>query len=257
MKQLRTAALLAATLACFATIAAAQSTQKKPAGKPGATGATQKKPDEKAGASNATAKSDAAPTAPKTEKAVFGGGCFWCLEAVYERVTGVKDVVSGFAGGTVKKPAYENVLTGLTGHAEVVQIEFDPEVVSYEELLNVFWHCHDPTSLNAQGPDVGTQYRSIILYADEAQRAAAEKSKNAADASGQFASPIVTEIVPLRAFYMAERYHQDYYRKHKNAPYCAANITPKLQKLKAEFGSPETESEPPADSKPAKKSSRR
>jgi peptide-methionine (S)-S-oxide reductase len=193
-----------------------------------------------------TAKGEAAskpeePAQAKTEKAVFGGGCFWCLEAFYERVNGVKDVVSGYAGGFTKKPIYSQVLTGSTGHAEVVQIEFDPAVVSYDELLTVFWYCHDPTSLNRQGPDAGTQYRSIILYSDEAQRVAAAASMKKMDESGELGRPIVTEIVPLEAFYPAEKYHQDYYRKNKNAPYCRVNITPKLQALRAKFAKPAAE----------------
>lgn len=198
-------------------------------GKPDSSEAKAKSPASKS-------KSDAqGDEKPSTEKAVFGGGCFWCLEAFFERVNGVKNVVSGFAGGDTRKPTYPQVLTGTTGHAEVVQIEFDPAVVSYDELLTVFWYCHDPTSLNQQGPDFGTQYRSIILYADETQRAAAEASLKKMDASGEFSRPIVTEIVRLPAFYPAEKYHQDYYRKNKNAPYCRINITPKLQALKAKF----------------------
>jgi peptide-methionine (S)-S-oxide reductase len=177
--------------------------------------------------------------AVKTEKATIGGGCFWCLEAVYERVKGVKNVVSGYSGGTLKRPTYDDVLTGLTGHAEVVQIEYDPEVVTYEQLLNVFWACHDPTSLNAQGPDFGTQYRSIILCNDEQQAAVAQKSMRAASAS--FPLPIVTEIVPLVRFYPAEKYHQDYFRKNRSAPYCQAQIVPKLAHMKELFGEPEAQ----------------
>jgi peptide-methionine (S)-S-oxide reductase len=180
--------------------------------------------------SSSTDKS--AETKVKTEKATFGGGCFWCLEAVFERLPGVKSVVSGFAGGNVPRPSYEQVLTGLTGHAEVVQIEFDPETISYEKLLDVFWACHDPTSLNAQGPDFGTQYRSIILYHNTEQRDAAQKSYKELTAAGAFSSPIVTQLVPLTRFYPAERYHQDYYRKHRNAAYCKMYIEPKLKKMK-------------------------
>lgn len=233
--------------------AQAQATKGKPPGdaKPSAGDR------EKSGSSGEEATPAEEPVV--TEKAVFGGGCFWCLEAVFERVEGVKNVVSGYAGGNVRRPAYENVLTGLTGHAEVVQIEFDPAVVTYEELLKVFWVCHDPTSLNAQGPDVGTQYRSIILVADETQRAEAMKSMADVDASGLLGSPIVTEIVPLRAFYPAEKYHQDYYRKHKSAPYCRANITPKLQALRQKFAKPAGESAKSEreSTAPAKKSGHR
>jgi methionine-S-sulfoxide reductase len=165
------------------------------------------------------------------EKATLGGGCFWCLEAVYERIDGVKSVVSGYAGGTVAHPTYEQVCTGKTGHAEVVQVEYDPNVVGYERLLKLFWDCHDPTTLNRQGGDVGTQYRSVIFYHNEKQKLAAEKSKAAAGASGLFSDPIVTEILPLPAFYKAENYHQDYFQNNSNAPYCTFVIKPKLKKM--------------------------
>jgi peptide-methionine (S)-S-oxide reductase len=164
-----------------------------------------------------------------TQKATFGGGCFWCLEAVFERFRGVRAVVSGYAGGSKVNPTYKEVCAGTTGHAEVVQIEFDPAVISYAQLLEIFWECHDPTTLNRQGADEGTQYRSIILYNDPAQQAAAESSRQAA--AKRFRSPIVTEIVPLKAFYPAEEYHQDFYRLNPNYPYCAAVISPKLKKL--------------------------
>ena len=167
----------------------------------------------------------------RTEVATFGGGCFWCVEAVYERVAGVKSVVSGYAGGKTVNPSYDDVCSGATGHAEVVQIEFDPAEVSYEDLLDLFWEAHDPTTLDRQGADAGTQYRSIILYSNDAQKVAAEKSKAALSASGRYRDPIVTEIVPLQAFYKAEEYHQDYYRNHPYAPYCALVISPKLKKL--------------------------
>jgi peptide-methionine (S)-S-oxide reductase len=151
---------------------------------------------------------------------------------VYERVRGVKSVISGYAGGFVPRPTYQQVLTGQTGHAEVVQIEFDPRVVTYDQLLEIFWRCHDPTTLNRQGPDVGTQYRSIILFENDAQRQAAETAIAKLSASRKFYGPIVTEVVPLQAFYPAEEYHQDYYRKHPNAPYCRVYIAPKLRKLR-------------------------
>lgn len=167
----------------------------------------------------------------KTEVATLGGGCFWCLEAVFERVPGVLKVTSGYAGGTVDNPTYEEVCEGKTGHAEVVQIEFNPKQISYEQLLEVFWRAHDPTTLNRQGPDVGTQYRSIILYGSEAQRRAAGKSRAELSAAGTYKSPIVTEIVPLVKFYRAEAYHQDYYRNNPHAPYCTFVIAPKLKEL--------------------------
>ena len=166
---------------------------------------------------------------PKLETATLGGGCFWCVEAVYQRIDGVKSVESGYSGGSVKDPTYEAVCSGTTGHAEVAQIVFDPAVLSYEKLLDVFWKAHDPTTLNRQGNDVGTQYRSVIFTHSEAQRIAAAKSKTAAQA--HFKSPIVTEIVPLTTFYKAEDYHQKYFTNHKDAPYCKFVIQPKLDKL--------------------------
>ena len=165
----------------------------------------------------------------KTEMATFGGGCFWCLEAVFETFKGVSSVVSGYAGGKQPNPTYEQVCSGRTAHAEVVQVAYDPAQITYAELLDIFWLSHDPTTLNRQGPDSGTQYRSIILYHDEAQKQAAENSKQAA--AKQFSEPIVTEIVKLEKFYTAEEGHQDYYRRNPNKPYCVINITPKLQKL--------------------------
>jgi peptide-methionine (S)-S-oxide reductase len=171
-------------------------------------------------------------TEPKTnltDTAVFGGGCFWCTEAEYQNVKGVKSVISGFAGGNTLNPSYEDVCTGRTGHAEVIQIEFDPSVVSYERLVDLFWYAHDPTTLNRQGADEGTQYRSIILYNSEAQRLAAEASKQRAQA--RFKNPIVTQIVPLTKFYAAEGYHQNYFRDNPGQPYCAVVIEPKVEKF--------------------------
>ena len=165
----------------------------------------------------------------KSERATLGGGCFWCVEAVYQTVPGVLGVISGYAGGHVENPSYEDVCTGRTGHAEVVQVEFDPDKISYEQIVDLFWKAHDPTTLNRQGADEGTQYRSIILYEDEAQKAAAERSKKAAQA--HFKDPIVTEIVPLRAFYPAEKYHQDFYKHNPDYPYSRAVIRPKLDKF--------------------------
>jgi peptide-methionine (S)-S-oxide reductase len=170
------------------------------------------------------------------ETAVFGGGCFWCLDAQFKLVDGVKSVLSGYAGGTTKNPSYEQVCSETTGHAEVIQVEFDPAKASYEDLLRKFFHAHDPTTLNRQGPDVGTSYRSIILYQGDSQKAVAEKVK--AEAQKDWPDPIVTEIAPLQAFYKAEDYHQDYFAKNPTQGYCRLVVAPKVQKfekmLKAE-----------------------
>ena len=180
-------------------------------------------------ASNMNAAPDPAPATAKVATATFGGGCFWCGEAVFQRIPGVKSVTSGFAGGTTRNPSYEDVCTGQTGHAEVIQVQFDPAVISYDKLLEIFFEEHDPTTLNRQGNDVGSQYRSIILYGDAEQKAAAEKAK--AEAARLFSKPIVTEIVPLKAFCPAEDYHKDYYNLHQTQPYCQFVIRPKLRKL--------------------------
>ncbi|WP_435008562.1 peptide-methionine (S)-S-oxide reductase MsrA [Tundrisphaera lichenicola] len=170
---------------------------------------------------------------PKIEYATFGGGCFWCLEAFFERVKGVKEVVSGYAGGNVAKPSYEMVCTGLTGHAEVVTIQYDANVVSYDDLLDIFWICHDPTTQDRQGPDVGPQYRSIILYHNEEQKKLAQKSYEKVTSSGLYRDPIVTQLVPLAKFYPAEKYHQNYFRNNANKnPYCATVIAPKIAELR-------------------------
>ena len=168
----------------------------------------------------------------KVEIADLGGGCFWCLEAVFERLPGVISVTSGFAGGHTPNPTYEQVCTETTGHAEVTEIEFDPAKISYASLLDVFWQAHDPTTLNRQGADVGTSYRSIILYRSAEQKLIAEKSRAAAQKN--FKNPIVTEIVPLTKFYQAEDYHQEYYDNNAGAPYCQIVIAPKLRKLEKE-----------------------
>ena len=165
----------------------------------------------------------------KTEIADLGGGCFWCMEAVFERLPGVISVTSGFAGGTTDNPTYEEVCTETTGHAEVTEIVFDPARISYAKLLEVFWQAHDPTTLNRQGADEGTSYRSIILYHDEKQKLIAEKSK--LEAQRDFRDPIVTEIVPLKKFYKAEDYHQEYYDNNPGNGYCRVVIAPKLEKL--------------------------
>ncbi len=163
------------------------------------------------------------------QTAVLGGGCFWCLEAGYKKLEGVVDAVPGFAGGSAPDPSYEEVCAGNTGHAEVVKVEFDPALISYPELLDVFWKIHDPTTRDRQGADVGPQYRSIILSRDDAQRQAAEASR--AKAQSSFKDPIVTEIRPLEAFWPAEDYHRDYYERHRGEAYCRLVISPKLKKL--------------------------
>ena len=165
----------------------------------------------------------------KTEKATLGGGCFWCVEAVYERLPGILSVTSGYAGGQTENPTYEQIGTGKTGHAEVVQIEYDPDKISYEKIIDLFWDAHDPTTLNRQGADVGTQYRSIILTANDDEARIAKESRDRAQT--KFQSPIVTEIVPLEKFYPAEDYHQDFYRENPMHPYNMAVIRPKLMKL--------------------------
>jgi peptide-methionine (S)-S-oxide reductase len=170
----------------------------------------------------------------KTEKATLGGGCFWCVEAVYERLPGILSVTSGYAGGQTENPTYEQIGTGKTGHAEVVQIEYDPEKISYQKIIDLFWDAHDPTTLNRQGADVGTQYRSIILTASEDEARIAKESRD--HAQGEFKSPIVTEIVPLEKFYPAEDYHQNFYRENPMHPYNMAVIRPKLNKLKDKLG---------------------
>ncbi len=172
----------------------------------------------------------------KRETATLGAGCFWCVEAVFSNLKGVEQVISGYAGGALAYPTYEQVCTGTTGHAEAVQIVFDAEVISFAEILDVFWRTHDPTTLNRQGYDTGTQYRSVIFHHDEEQKAVAEKSKKEAEDSELWPSPIVTEIVPFTNFYKAEEYHQDYYRDNPGQPYCQVVIDPKIRKLRKEFG---------------------
>jgi peptide-methionine (S)-S-oxide reductase len=168
----------------------------------------------------------------ETKIATFGGGCFWCTEAVFRRIDGVVSVTSGYAGGTKSDPSYEAVCTGATGHAEVIQIEYRPEEIDYKRLLEIFWNTHDPTTLNQQGADVGTQYRSIVLYHDEEQKNIAIETKNEVEQSGKYSRPIVTEIVPLSEFYPAEEYHQDYFKKNPQMSYCRFVIQPKLEKLR-------------------------
>ena len=168
----------------------------------------------------------------KVDMITLGAGCFWCVEAVYERIPGVQSVEAGYAGGSTPNPTYEQVCDGTTGHAEVAQLTYDPAKVTLGEILDLFWRAHDPTTLNRQGADVGTQYRSAIFYHDGKQKEIAEKSK--AVAQKEFNVPIVTEIKPLEKFYKAENYHQDYYKNNPNAPYCSFVIRPKLKKLKLE-----------------------
>ena len=170
----------------------------------------------------------------KLESATLGGGCFWCLEAVFSRLEGVKSVTPGYAGGNSQNPTYEQVCTGETGHAEVVRIDYDPKTISYETLIDWFWRCHDPTTLNRQGGDIGTQYRSVVFYQNEVQKSAAQQAKNDADMSGMYEDQIVTEISVLLEFFPAEDYHFDYYNKNPNAGYCSYIIRPKLAKLNLE-----------------------
>ncbi len=171
----------------------------------------------------------------KLDTATFGTGCFWCSEAIFERVKGVKSVVSGYSGGTVEDPTYEEVCTGNTGHAEVVQITFDSSIVSYDKLLEIFWKTHDPTTLNRQGADVGTQYRSVIFYHNADQKEKAEYYKKKLEDEKIWKDPIVTEISPFNHFYEAEDYHQEYYDNNPNQGYCAYVITPKVEKFEKIF----------------------
>lgn len=167
-----------------------------------------------------------------TDTATFGAGCFWCVEAIFQNLEGVESVVSGYSGGTIENPSYKEICTGTTGYAEVCQISYDPDKITYDELLEVFWKTHDPTTLNRQGADVGAQYRSAIFYHNEEQKALAGKYKKELDISGAWDKPIVTEIIPFTKFYKAENYHQDYYNTNPNLPYCTSVIQPKLEKFK-------------------------
>ena len=169
------------------------------------------------------------------EIATFGAGCFWCVEAVYQKLKGVDSVVSGYSGGEIANPTYEQVMTGNTGHVEVCQINYNPEQITFDELLEVFFNIHDPTSLNRQGSDIGTHYRSVIFHHSEEQKESSEKMKGEFDASGEWKNPIVTEIAPFSKFYPAEDYHNDYYRRNQSQPYCRLVIRPKLDKLERLF----------------------
>ncbi|RIK72595.1 MAG: peptide-methionine (S)-S-oxide reductase [Planctomycetota bacterium] len=185
--------------------------------------------------STAPAPPAAAPVPANRQLATFGSGCFWCTEAVFQQLKGVEKVVSGYAGGKLPNPTYEDICSGLTGHAEVIQLTFDPAVVSYADLLEAFWHSHDPTTLNRQGNDIGTQYRSVVFYHNDAQRREAEHYKQKLDESGAFDAPIVTEISPAASFYPAEQYHQNFYNDNPRYGYCVAIIGPKLEKFRAAF----------------------
>ena len=169
------------------------------------------------------------------EAATLGGGCFWCVEAIYQDLQGVHEVISGYSGGVVENPTYQQVCSETTGHAEVAQITFEPEVISYEDILYIFWRTHDPTTLNRQGADVGTQYRSAIFYHSEEQKRIAQKSKEETDTSGLWKDPIVTEIEPMGVFYPAEAYHQNYFRLNSYQPYCQVVIDPKMRKFRKAF----------------------
>jgi len=169
------------------------------------------------------------------ETATFGSGCFWCTEAIFDRVEGVKSAASGYAGGTVANPTYKQVCTGTTGHAEVIQLTFDPKKISYDELLEIFWKTHDPTTLNRQGADVGTQYRSVIFFHNEVQRKKAEEYKDKLNKAEIWEDPIVTQIVPFTNFYPAEDYHQEYYANNPDQSYCSLVITPKVEKFEKIF----------------------
>jgi peptide-methionine (S)-S-oxide reductase len=186
----------------------------------------------------ATMNESARPAAeprPGVEVATLAGGCFWCLEAVYEQAQGVERVESGYAGGTVPNPTYRQVCSETTGHAEVVQVTFDPAVISFAELLEIFFTIHDPTTPNRQGADVGTQYRSAIFYHSEEQRRTAEETIKALDAEHLWDAPIVTEVTPLDTFYKAEDYHQEYYRNNQRQPYCQVVVAPKVAKFRQKF----------------------
>lgn len=169
------------------------------------------------------------------DTATFGGGCFWCVEAIYQELNGVVSVTSGYSGGQRENPTYEQVCSGASGHAEVIQIGYDPSKISFDELLEVFWTVHDPTTLNRQGADVGTQYRSVVFYHNNEQKKLTEKYKAALNASGAWSNPVVTEILPISKFYPAEKYHQEYYKNNANQSYCSFVIQPKMDKFRKVF----------------------
>lgn len=171
----------------------------------------------------------------KLQKATFGMGCFWCSEALFQQLDGVTSVRSGYEGGTVANPSYEDVCTGTTGHAEVIELNYDPTKIKYDELLEVFWKSHDPTTLNRQGADIGTQYRSVIFYHNDEQKQIAEKYKKELNETKALGKPVVTAIDKAKTFYLAENYHQDYFNKNRNEPYCRLVILPKMEKLEKVF----------------------
>jgi peptide-methionine (S)-S-oxide reductase len=206
---------------------------KKPSGVSESRDADTRASDTRAGDDSASQKDTKRPV--EKQIAVFGGGCFWCIEAVFERVWGVESVISGYSGGNVPNPTYQQVLTDQTGHAEVCRIEFDPNIVSYEELLMIFLKSHDPTSWNSQGPDSGTRYRSVIFFTDDAQKEAIADVLDEIKQSKTIRGKIVTEITPLKIFYPAEEYHQDYFAKHPDLAYCTNNILPKIGKFEKLF----------------------
>ncbi|MBK7964654.1 MAG: peptide-methionine (S)-S-oxide reductase MsrA [Bacteroidetes bacterium] len=195
-------------------------------------------------ANSPSTPSETNPMESSTEKnvnmdldtAIFGAGCFWCVEAIFQQLEGVEKVASGYSGGARANPSYDQVCSGATGHAEVIQVIYDPAKISFVDLLEVFWGVHDPTTLNRQGADVGTQYRSVIFYTSEEQKKLAEEYKLKLNASGAFPQPVVTEISPLKEFYVAENYHQNYFNENGNQPYCSLVIRPKLEKFKKVFG---------------------
>lgn len=213
---MKTLVLISATIIAFAAVLYR-------AGEHSATGDTMTEHSQKGAAS------------AKLDTATFAAGCFWCVEAVFQDLKGVQSVVSGYSGGTVPNPTYNEVCTGTTGHAEACQIVYDPAVISYPELLEVFWKTHDPTTLDQQGNDVGTQYRSAIFYHNDEQRKLAEHYKKELDSSGAFDAPVVTEIAPFTNFYKAEAYHQNYYNDNGGQPYCMFVIRPKVEKFKKVF----------------------
>jgi peptide-methionine (S)-S-oxide reductase len=196
----------------------------------------------RSGATPMPSPNDESPAVPPadnsdaaTDTATFAAGCFWCTEAVYLRMKGVTKVVSGYSGGTIKNPTYQQICTGLTGHAECIQVEYDPSVVTFEQLLDVFFHTHDPTTLNRQGADAGTQYRSSVFFHNDAQKAAAEKMIAELDGSGDFHDPIVTKLEKLEKFYPAEDYHQDYYKQNPRNGYCQMVVGPKVAKFQKRY----------------------
>jgi peptide-methionine (S)-S-oxide reductase len=192
-------------------------------------------PNKASGSTKKAAEGDAGAASDQLEEATFGSGCFWCTEACFQQLKGIKSVVSGYSGGRTKNPTYEQVSTGTTGHAEVIQVKFDPNVITYDELLEVFWKTHDPTTLNRQGPDYGTQYRSVIFFHNEEQKELAQEYKKKLDAAKVFKKPIVTQIVAFKEFYPGEDYHQNYFRNHPDNPYCMTVVQGKVDKFRSVF----------------------